>query len=66
MPEGIEWYRLHLNCTGRGSPTVVLEYGASGNSDAPDHASRLTNCTSSWELITSDRGTFSWDGLWEQ
>jgi pimeloyl-ACP methyl ester carboxylesterase len=25
-------YRLHLNCTGRGSPTVLLEYGASGNS----------------------------------
>jgi pimeloyl-ACP methyl ester carboxylesterase len=25
-------YRLHLHCTGRGSPTVLLEYGASGNS----------------------------------
>ncbi|HXW91915.1 MAG TPA: alpha/beta hydrolase [Terriglobales bacterium] len=25
-------YRLHLNCTGKGSSTVLLEYGASGNS----------------------------------
>jgi len=25
-------YRLHLNCSGRGTPTVVLEYGSSGNS----------------------------------
>jgi pimeloyl-ACP methyl ester carboxylesterase len=25
-------YRLHLNCTGSGSPTVLLEYGATGNS----------------------------------
>jgi pimeloyl-ACP methyl ester carboxylesterase len=25
-------YRLHLNCVGRGSPTVLLDYGASGNS----------------------------------
>jgi pimeloyl-ACP methyl ester carboxylesterase len=24
-------YRLHLNCTGNGSPTVLLEYGSTGN-----------------------------------
>jgi hypothetical protein len=25
-------YRLHLNCTGKGKDTVLLEYGSSGNS----------------------------------
>ena len=27
----IDGYRLHLNCTGEGSPTVVLEYGHQGS-----------------------------------
>jgi pimeloyl-ACP methyl ester carboxylesterase len=51
-------HRLHLNCTGTGSPTVVLESGLGGNSAAWTPIAAATSGTT--RVCTYDRAGTGW------